>query len=292
MRLFRLVGVVCVGLGAGLFVVAGSAVADVRVIPGDGTVFSPDLAAGRQVPQQPLPLRAIAVDHDGSLFGVVDSQGRLHGLQQGNLVLKVSADGSHVSRFAGSFKQRGNRIFEDSAIYTQLSNPQGVVVGPDGSVFVTVGSGVVKFSGDGTHVERFAGTDPPQQRNTVDPHNALATPLLNPQGIAVGMDGTVFIADTGNSRVLKVSGDGREVSVVVGAAGRGDVVDSNNPRKTQLNSPHDVAVNSIGDVFIADTENHRVLKVSDNGRNITRFAGTDQDGNYLNENKNATFSER
>ena len=290
MRLLRLVGVVCVGLGCGLFVVGGSAVADVRVIPGDGTVFTPDLAAGRQVPQQPLPLRAISVDHDGSFFGVVDSQGRLHELREGNLVLKVSADGSCVSRFAGSFRQ-GSRIFEDSAIYTELNGLQGVAVGSDGSVFVTANSGVLKFSGDGTHVERFAGTDPPQQGNKIDSRSALATQFNGPQGIAVGGDGLVFIADTGNNRVLKVSGDGREVSVVAGVGNSGAVVDSNNPGKTQLHSPQDVAVNSVGDVFIADTGNHRVLKVSDNGRYITRFAGSDQEGAYLNERKNAQFSE-
>ncbi|MFX0578369.1 hypothetical protein [Nocardia nepalensis] len=69
--------------------------------------------------------------------------------------------------------------------------------------------------------------------------------LDRPQGVAVNAAGDVFVADTGNNRVLKLRPSGLQVQLPF----------------TGLDSPQAVAVNTAGDVFVADTGNGRVLKL-------------------------------
>jgi len=112
-----------------------------------------------------------------------------------------------------------------------------------------------------------------------------------PEGVAVDGAGDLFIADTGNNRVIEVpasggapiavgSGLNRPVAVVVDSAGDVFIADSGNNRVVEvaarrsvqvivptigLTAPGGLAVDGAGDVFIADTGNNRVVKVPAGG---------------------------
>ena len=73
----------------------------------------------------------------------------------------------------------------------------------------------------------------------------LGSGLNQPSGVAVDGSGDLFIADSGNNRVVEVKADGTQVTVASG-----------------LNQPFGVAVDGSGDLFIADTGNSRVMKVT------------------------------
>jgi sugar lactone lactonase YvrE len=84
--------------------------------------------------------------------------------------------------------------------------------------------------------------------------------------------GYVYIADSANNRIRKVSPGGTITTI----AGRGTVGfsgDGGPATSAQLNRPQAVAVDRQGNVYIADYENYRVRKVSPGGT-ITTFAGT------------------
>ena len=100
-----------------------------------------------------------------------------------------------------------------------------------------------------------------------------ATQLNLSEGVAVGGDGSVVIADSSNHRVLRVSGDGRRVSVVAGTGEVGSALVEADPLVTQLSDPGGVAVAGDGSVLIADTGNNRVLRVSADGREISVVVG-------------------
>jgi len=90
---------------------------------------------------------------------------------------------------------------------------------------------------------------------TVSDQTVIGSGFDTPSGVAVGSSGHVFVADTGNSRVVKMDVDGSNRTVIgSGFAG-----------------PYGVAVDSSGHVFVADTDNSRVVKMDADGSNQTAF---------------------
>src|SRR5204863_418305 len=88
--------------------------------------------------------------------------------------------------------------------------------------------------------------------------------LNQPFGVAVDSQGNLFIADTENDRVRKVSTDGT-ITTVAGSGVRGFAGDGDPATSAQLALPTGVAVDAQGNVFIADRDNARIRKVSPDG---------------------------
>jgi sugar lactone lactonase YvrE len=87
---------------------------------------------------------------------------------------------------------------------------------------------------------------------------------MGPVGVAIGPDGSVFIADTFNNRIRKVSPTGI-ISTVAGTGAEGYGGDGQPAVGAVLNHPHKVAVDAAGNLFITDTWNHCIRKVSTSG---------------------------
>jgi RHS repeat-associated protein len=167
------------------------------------------------------------------------------------------------------------------AIQAQLS-PYGVAVGPDGSLYVTDGSRIRQVSLDG-RITTVAGTGTYGESGDGGP--ATSAQLYAPYAVAVDSQGTLFIAESyglgeghGN-RVRKVSPDGI-ITTVAGTGMWGYSGDGGPATSAQLFLGFDagaIAVDGQGNLFIADTWNYRVRKVSPDGR-ITTVAGNGQEG--------------
>ena len=104
---------------------------------------------------------------------------------------------------------------------------------------------------------------------------ATAALLLFPERVSVDSKGNVYIVDTDNHRVRKISA-GR-VTDIAGTGTAGFSGDGNAATTAQLNDPSGVAVDSTGNVYIYDADNFRIRKVDTNGI-ITTFAGKGQSG--------------
>ncbi|GAB6985256.1 NHL domain-containing protein [Nocardioides pyridinolyticus] len=104
-----------------------------------------------------------------------------------------------------------------------------------------------------------------------------AQALLNqPRDTEVSADGTIYVADTFNNRIRKISPDGT-ISTIAGTGSpdyNGDGVDATT---ASLHWPHDVTVDDAGVVFIADAAHHRIRMVGLDGI-ITTIAGTGEPG--------------
>jgi hypothetical protein len=114
-------------------------------------------------------------------------------------------------------------------------------VAADGSLRLTAGVGSNGSSGDGGL--------------------ATAAQLNGPNGVAVDSAGNLYIADTGNNRIRKVTTAGI-ISTVAGNGTQGSSGDGGLATAAQLDYPDSVAVDSAGNLYIADTFNHRIRKVS------------------------------
>jgi trimeric autotransporter adhesin len=170
------------------------------------------------------------------------------------------------------------------ATSAQLSNPLGIAVDPQGIVYVAdhdnnairkVSNGIITtIAGSGT--QGYGGDNGP----------ATSAQLSIPFGVAVDPQGTVYIADSGNNVVRKVS-DG-VITTIAGNGLAGYSGDNGPATSAELFSPTDVVVDSQGNIYSTDFFNFVVRKVS-NGI-ITTIAGNGQSG-YNGDNLEATSAE-
>jgi uncharacterized protein (TIGR03437 family) len=123
------------------------------------------------------------------------------------------------------------------------------------NIYTVVGSGVAQFSGD-----------------QGSPINAS---INGPQGIAFDSAGAMYIADTGNHRIRKVSAG--VITTIAGTGVAGFSGDGGPAVNAQLNYPKDVAVDAAGDVFIVDSYNFRIRMITPDG-NIQTIAGSGRSG--------------
>jgi uncharacterized protein (TIGR03437 family) len=107
---------------------------------------------------------------------------------------------------------------------------------------------------------------------------ATAAVFSNPQGLAFDAVGNMYVADTGNHRIRKIATDGT-ISTVGGQGGpTADMVYSCSGSSFNfLHSPAAVAVDAAGTLYVADTLNHRVVKLAAGGTPVL-FAGTGTQG--------------
>lgn len=95
---------------------------------------------------------------------------------------------------------------------------------------------------------------------------AASSPLFNPQGIYVGSDSSVYIADTDNHMIRKIqcttnNNDVSLISTIAGYGQAGFLGDDGLATSSWLNYPSGVGVDSTGAVYIADSQNNRIRKV-------------------------------
>jgi uncharacterized protein (TIGR03437 family) len=221
-----------------------------RTFSGDG---GPAISAG-------VYPEGLAVDASGNLF-IADFAN--------NRIRKVSASGT-ITTVAGN----GTEGFSGDggpATSAKLASPQGVAVDASGSLFIADSGRIRKVSADGI-ITTVAGKGTGGYSGDGGPATSAS---VDPTSVAVDASGNLFIADTGNNRIRKVSASGIITTVagngpsspVGGYSGDGGVATS-----ASLNFPLGVAVDASGNLFIADYSNQRVRKVSPSGI-ITTVAG-------------------
>ena len=234
---------------------------NINTVAGNGTVgFGGD--GGRATSAQLWLPSGVTVDASGNLY-IADTAN--------NRVRKVS--GSNIATIAGSglFSYSGD---SGASTKAQLNSPQGVAVDAAGNYYVAdTGNNVVrKVAANGT-ITTLAGTG---TAGFAGDNGAAASAQLNsPQGVAVDGSGNVYIADTQNSRVRKVSGG--TISTVAGSGTIGFGGDGGAGTSAQLNTPTGLAVDGSGNLYIADFGNNVVRKLSTGGT-ITTIAGNGRQG--------------
>ncbi|SKA75986.1 Sugar lactone lactonase YvrE [Prosthecobacter debontii] len=98
----------------------------------------------------------------------------------------------------------------------------------------------------------------------------VAAQFNNPKGLVADADGNVYIADTANHRIRKMTPEG----VVSTVAGTGDAGFGNGPAlAAQFNEPMGLALGSDGTIYVADSKNHRIRAISSGGT-VTTYSGT------------------
>jgi len=175
--------------------------------------------------------RAIAAGHDNDLY-IADSRN--------HRILHVAADGSLLQEWGTFADQQAG----DAPIGT-FNEPWGVAVGPDGSVYVadTWNHRIQKFTKDGRPVKMWGQYGQPAPEI---PESKSS--FWGPRGIAVDSKGRVFVADTGNKRIVVFDGDGNYITEF-GSMGFDP---------GQFDEPVGVAIAPSGTIYVTDTWNQRI----------------------------------
>jgi sugar lactone lactonase YvrE len=266
--------------GDGTLFVADTGNQRIRKIGSDGLIrtvagraascgfYAPDKEGIPAVYAHLLFPESVTVDREGNLY-LADTLDRL--------VRKVTPEGV-ITTVAGR-KPVGAMIgFSGDGgpgLGAQLSFPTGLAIDRDGRLFIADSENhrVRMVDWDGT-ITTVAGTGTPGFSGDNGP--ARQAELNTPWGLATDMNGTLFIADAANHRVRKVAPDGT-ITTVAGTGTAGFSGDGGAAAQAQLNHPLGLAVDSLGNLFIADSRNYRVRRVAPGGAITTVFGGEGSD---------------
>jgi sugar lactone lactonase YvrE len=161
----------------------------------------------------------------------------------------------------------------------RLSLPQAVALGPSGALYFTdSGDNTVRRVGPGGTIRLVAGQGTTCQKAPAcgDGLRASNAQLTFPSGLALDRAGDLYIADTGDNEIRKVTPQGK-ITRVAGTGRRcakpPKCGDGGPGTSAQLTGPTGLAIGRSGALYIADTGDQEIRKLSTSGK-ITRVAGT------------------
>lgn len=242
----------------------------ITTVAGDGTAGTPAYngdgpATSRQI-AKPI---GVAVDAGGTLYIAASTQGRILRLSAGTIT-SIAGNGS------------GGPFTDGVATGVALQLPAGVSVDPitqDVYFSETLGNVVRRITGG--NVVTIAG-QVNQAGSTGDGGPGASARLNVPYGLAFDNGGGLYIADTSNHRIRKVTTDaGRTITTIAGGNGNGYSGDGGAALSAQLNGPGLVALDrSTGTLYINDSGNRAIRLVTGSGSSQT----------YASVGQSATFT--
>jgi hypothetical protein len=177
-----------------------------------------------------------------------------------------------------------------AATSAELNGPTGVVLDSSGNYYIAEFSGnrVRKVTIATGIITTVAGTG--TAGFTGDSGQAISAELDNPNSVAVDSAGNLYIADFSNNRIRKVTASSGVITTVAGNGTAGYSGDSGQATSAELNQPSRIDLDGSGNIYIADSGNNRIRKVTVGTGVITTVAGNGTYG-YSGDSGQATSAE-
>jgi sugar lactone lactonase YvrE len=195
-----------------------------------------------------------------------DSSGNIYVADTENSIIRKITPGGVTSTFAGRVGIIGNA--DGAATNAQFFGPQSVAASLAGELYVadTANNTIRKMTaaGDTTTLAGLPGIT-----NSFDGSGTNAQ-FHHPEGLAVDGAGNIYVSDTLNHTIRKIT-PGGAVSTLAGLAGKFGAADGTNS-KARFNRPGGLALDSATNLYVADSLNHTIRKITPAG-NVTTIAG-------------------
>jgi sugar lactone lactonase YvrE len=204
----------------------------------------------------------------------VDAAGNLYIADFGNNRIRMVASSGVINTVAGNGTQSfsGDRGAPTSA---GLASPRRLALDASGNLHIADGVRIRRVAGAAINTVAGGG---PCAGESGPPATAQ---LHSPRGLAVDQSGNVYITDAGTGRILKAANGA--ISKVAGTGNAGFTGDNGPAASAQLSAPNGIAVDGSGDIYIADSLNARIRRISQGV--ITTVAGG---GSAFGDNGQAT----
>jgi sugar lactone lactonase YvrE len=222
----------------------------------------------------------LAFDAEGNLFIADAYNHRIRRIDRQGVITTVAGTGK--ATYSG---------YGDPAPRDSLNNPQGIAVDREGNILIadTYNRVIRRLARNGTlaivagSVAGLSGDGGP----------ATEAQLNLPMAVTPGPDGSFYFTDAANSRVRRVTSDGKIQTVTghgggEGIGGAGFVGDGGPAEKAKLFTPADVKLDTAGNLYISDSGNNRIRVIR--GGAITTIAGSGRAG-FGGDGKPATAAE-
>jgi len=197
----------------------------------------------------------------------VDAAGNVYVTDTGNQNIRKITAGGTVTTLAGTLGVPGS--LDGTGLAAQFNLPEGIAVDTAGNVYVSdTNNHTIRLISPAGLVTTLAGAA--GQPGSGDGVGAAAR-FNDPAGLAIDAAGNLYVADFGNSTIRKLA-PGGSVTTLVGAAQQAGSADGVGGA-ARFSHPSAVAADSAGNLYVADTSNQTVRKVSAGGA-VSTLAGT------------------
>jgi cellulose synthase/poly-beta-1,6-N-acetylglucosamine synthase-like glycosyltransferase/DNA-binding beta-propeller fold protein YncE len=180
---------------------------------------------------------------------------------------------------------RGKKGYVDyvPAIDAWLDTPGGVVIGPNGDVYIADSNNdVIRRVNRAGDIEPVAGNHDLGTGFSGDNGPADEAQLDTPDGVAIAPDGDLIVADSHNDRIRRVDRPTRIITTIAGSGENGYDGDEKPATEAALNTPSAVAAAANGNIYIADTLNYRIRMIEAKTGLIHTVAGDGSPGDGQN----------
>ncbi len=211
----------------------------------------------------------VAMDGAGNLYIADRDNERIRKVDTNGVITTVAGNGTNG--YAGD---------GGAATNAELANPIGVAADGTGNLYIAdfINNRIRKVDTNGV-ITTVAGNGAFGYAG--DGGEATHAELNSPTSVAMDGAGNLYIADMHNQRIRKVDANG-VITTVAGNGTNGYAGDGGAATNSELNLPHSVAVDGVGNLYIADAGNMRIRKVSVAGSAVLSLADTvlTDSGNY------------
>ena len=224
----------------------------------------------------------------------LDSAGNLYISDYGNHVVRMVNPTGNISTVAGSSAGPGYSGDIGPATSAQLNQPAGLALDSAGNLYIAdSGNHVVRKVDSSHNISTVAGqcASPCSGGFSGDGDLANGAELNTPMGVAVDGAGNLYIADYGNHRVRRVDSVSGNITTIAGD-GTGDYGgDGGAAAAAHLNHPYGVALDSAGNLYIADRDNNVIRRVDLSGIINTVAGNQGQGAGFSGDNGTATSAQ-
>lgn len=206
----------------------------------------------------------------------VDSAGNVYIADTLNNAVRKVATGTGIITTVAGIEQAGYQGDGSGALSAELMKPSSVVFDSAGNMYIAdSGNNVIrKVTASTGNISTYAGDfNTPGYTGDGGPATKVGVGLNDPVAIALDAAGNLYIADSNNSVIRKVTATSGIITTLAGNGTAGFSGDGGRAVFAQLSHPKGVAVDSAGNVYISDTFNNRIRVVAPNGT-ISTVAGT------------------